>query len=63
MPKSAVLQLRTITYAEAAVAVEQWHYFKSLTHAARARHRFGIWEHGRFIGALTYGNATTALIG
>jgi hypothetical protein len=58
-----VLDIHPISYAEAAVAVEQWHYSKSLPQAARARHRFGVWEDGQFIGALVYGNAPTPMMG
>jgi hypothetical protein len=58
-----VLDIRTISYQEAAVAVEQWHYSKNLPQAARARHRFGVWEDGRFVGALVYGNAPTPMMG
>jgi hypothetical protein len=58
-----VLDIQPASYAEAAVAVEQWHYSRSLPQAARARHRFGVWEDGRFIGAVVYGDGTGPYLG
>jgi hypothetical protein len=47
--------------AAAAYAVRRWHYTGDLPGGKLAR--LGVWEDGRFVGAVVFGNGATPMIG
>jgi hypothetical protein len=48
------------SHAAAAYAVERWHYTRSMPGGKRAQ--LGVWEDGRFVGALVYGSGATPML-
>lgn len=56
-----MLRLEYIKFDVAKAACEKWHYSKTCPSAKVVR--FGVWEHGKFIGAVIFGvGATRTLV-
>lgn len=56
-----VLKLDWCSYEAAKYAVEHWHYSKRMP---RGRNNYiGVWENGRFIGAIIYGYSISPFLG
>jgi hypothetical protein len=58
---SLVLKIDWCSYEAAKYACETWHYSKSIPAGKRAM--LGVWENGKFIGAVIYGNGANNHIG
>lgn len=55
------LKLDWCSHDAAKYAVEHWHYSKCMPKSKQAK--IGVWESGRFIGAICYGYSTTPYLG
>lgn len=53
-----VLKIDWATHEAAKFAVENWHYSKTMPKSKLAK--FGVWEQGKFIGAVIYGVGATS---
>ena len=56
-----MLRIAPCTRAAAKHAVMSWHYSKSMPRGKLAM--FGVWEHGRFVGAVIYAHGANFRIG
>jgi hypothetical protein len=56
-----VLRLDWCSYVAAKYAVEHWHYSKNMPHGKQQT--IGVWEGGRFIGAVVIGRSISPHIG
>jgi hypothetical protein len=56
-----ILRLDWVSYAAARYAVRHWHYSRSMPAAKTAK--IGVWENGRFVGAVVFSMGANQYIG
>lgn len=61
MSEKAALRLDWCSHEAARYAVEKWHYSRRMPRGKLAK--VGVWEDGRFIGAVLFGLGATPMVG